>query len=650
MENLNEKSSKFSLKNNCLNRLRSAIVSVRENYCQSRSVILVLDEYTIKLISIYIKMIELLECGVSNIEKLDLKRKRFEKMHAIYLINPKDESVDKIIADFADKKSPQYKRFHILFTSVVPSHLLEKLAKNQEIMSRLKSTFEFNQDFMALESNIFSFEMTQAFPSIYSKKASAEKTITEIANRLVTVIANMDKFWSIDILYQKPIPENNFAEFSTSIGIKFKEGLMALLKNLKKSSSPLLDKEAGKITVLILDRSIDATTPLLHDFYYQPMLYDLLDIKNNICEYEVEEDLKTEPEEEEKLIQGQKIKKKIVMTKKVQLSEEDEIFSNYRYKHIAEVLEGIPKEFQKFVETNSNAQFHQGAFNSDLDVEKMAEIVRAMPQYQQILNKYVLHMKLIERCYKIFENRDLKEVGEIEQSLATGIDDEGHQTNSHKLLKSILKKLESVNVFELDKLRLALIAVICLDMVQKDKDKMMERFSFDLKKIFQKLIWLGIDVSKNSEAEKKGRTTKRISEDIRKMAKSKLSTATLDLCRYTGILENFMPIVLQELSKGNDLALPNFEKISINEQKQETSVSNLSKSIRVNTNEIALKEVDYEEKNKEAQKLIVFVTGGLSFSEIRAIRNLKSPNVFLILGSTSLINARDYIEGLLNMD
>ena len=650
MENSNEKSSKFSLKNNCLNRLRSAIVSVRENYCQSRSVILVLDEYTIKLISIYIKMIELLECGVSNIEKLELKRKRFEKMHAIYLINPKDESVDKIIADFAEKKSPQYKRFHILFTSVVPSHVLEKLAKNQEIMSRLKSTFEFNQDFMALESNIFSFEMTQAFPSIYSKKASAEKTITEIANRLVTVIANMDKFWSIDILYQKPLPENNFAEFSTSIGVKFKEGLMALLKNLKKSSSPLLDKEAGKITVLILDRSIDATTPLLHDFYYQPMLYDLLDIKNNICEYEVEEDLKTEPEEEEKLIQGQKIKKKIVMTKKVQLSEEDEIFLSYRYKHIAEVLEGIPREFQKFVETNSNAQFHQGAFNSDLDVEKMAEIVRAMPQYQQILNKYVLHMKLIERCYKIFENRDLKEVGEVEQSLATGIDDEGHQTNSHKLVKSILKKLESVNVFELDKLRLALIAVICLDMVQKDKDKMMERFSFDLKKIFQKLIWLGIDVSKNTEAEKKGRTTKRISEDIRKMAKSKLSTATLDLCRYTGILENFMPIVLQELSKGNDLALPNFEKISINEQKQETSVSNLSKSIRVNTNEIALKEVDYEEKNKEAQKLIVFMTGGLSFSEIRAIRNLKSSNVFLILGSTSLINARDYIEGLLNMD
>ena len=650
MENPNEKTFKFSLKYNCLNRLKSAIVSIRENHCQSRSVILILDEYCIKLISLYIKMIELLECGVSNIEKLELKRKKFDKMHAIYFINPKDESVDKIISDFSEKNSPQYKRFHVLFCSAVPSHLMEKLAKNQEIMSRIRSVFEFNQDFLPIESNIFSFELNHALSTIYSKKASSEKTISEIANRLVTVVANIANFWSIDIHFQKPLQENNFSEFSNSIALKFKEGTLNLLKNLKKSNSSVLNKEAGKITILILDRSIDALTPLLHDFYYQPMLYDLLDIKNNICEYEIEEDLKTEPEEEEKLIQGQKIKKKMIMTKKVQLSEDDEIFLNYRYKHIAEVLEGIPKEFQKFVETNSNAQFHQGAFSTDIDVEKMAEIVRAMPQYQQILNKYVLHMKLIERCYKVFESRDLKEVGELEQSLATGIDDEGHQTNSHKILKTLLKKLESVNVFELDKLRLALIAVICLDMVQKDKDKVIERFSFDLKKIFQKLIWLGIDVSKNSEAEKKGRTTKKISENIRKMAKSRLSTATLDLCRYAGYLENFIPMVLQELNQSNDLNLPNFEKISINEQKTDVSVSNLSKSIRVNTNEIVLKEVDYEEKNKESQKLIIFMTGGLSFSEIRALKNMKTPNVILILGSTSLINARDYIEGLLNMD
>lgn len=650
MDKFQEKTRNFSLKTNCLNRLKSALISIREKYCQSRSVILVLDEYTIKLISLYVKMIELLECGVSNIEKLELKRKRFEKMHAIYFINPKDESVEKILADFADKKHPQYKKIHLLFCSVLPFHLLEKIAKNQEVMLNLRSSFEFNQDFMPIESNIFSFDMSQALPSIYSKKASAEKTITDIANKLVTVIANIHKFWSIDILYQKPIAENNFSEFSNSIALKFKEGVMGLLKNLKKENSNLLDKDSGKITLLILDRSIDPLSPLLHDFYYQPMLYDLLDIKNNVCEYEYEEDLKTEPEEEEKLIKGQKIKKKMVMTKKVQLTEEDEIFLNYRYKHIAEVLEGIPREFQKFVETNSNAQFHQGAFSNEMDVEKMAEIVRAMPQYQQILNKYVLHMKLIERCFKIFESRDLKEVGEIEQSLATGVDDEGHQTNSHKLFKSLLKKLESVNVFELDKLRLALIAVICLDMVQKDKDKLIERFSFDLKKIFQKLIWLGIDVSKTTEAAKKGRTTKKINENIRKMAKSKLSTATLDLCRYTGYLENFIPIVLEEISKNSELNLPDFEKISINEQKQDTNLSNLTKSLRVNTNEIMLKEVDNEEKNDESQKLIIFVTGGLSYSEIRAIKNLKNHNIITLLGSTHLINSRDYIEGILNMD
>jgi len=115
-------------------------------------------------------------------------------------------------------------------------------------------------------------------------------------------------------------------------------------------------------------------------------------------------------------------------------------------------------------------------------------------------------------------------------------------------------------------------------------------------------------------------------------------------------LENFVPTVLQEMNKSDDLTLPNFEKISINEQKQEPSVLNLSKSVRINTNEISLKEVDYEEKNKESQKLIIFMTGGLSFNEIRALRNIKTSNIITILGSTSLINARDFIEGLLNMD
>jgi hypothetical protein len=37
---------------------------------------------------------------------------------------------------------------------------------------------------------------------------------------------------------------------------------------LKKNQSPEINKNAGDIYLIILDRSIDPLTPVMHDFYY----------------------------------------------------------------------------------------------------------------------------------------------------------------------------------------------------------------------------------------------------------------------------------------------------------------------------------------------------------------------------------------------
>jgi hypothetical protein len=38
------------------------------------------------------------------------------------------------------------------------------------------------------------------------------------------------------------------------------------------------------------------------------------------------------------------------------LSETDDLYKRYKYKHIGEVLEGIPFEFRNFVNTNTTAR------------------------------------------------------------------------------------------------------------------------------------------------------------------------------------------------------------------------------------------------------------------------------------------------------
>lgn len=62
-------------------------------------------------------------------------------------------------------------------------------------------------------------------------------------------------------------------------------------------------------------------TPLVRDFYYQPMMYDLLDVENDIVNYEKE-------------VNDVNINKKA----HAMLEDNDDLFSRYRYRHIAEVI------------------------------------------------------------------------------------------------------------------------------------------------------------------------------------------------------------------------------------------------------------------------------------------------------------------------
>jgi len=45
-----------------------------------------LDSETTKIVSSLIKIVELMEEGITTVEKLELRRKKFPKLHAIYYI------------------------------------------------------------------------------------------------------------------------------------------------------------------------------------------------------------------------------------------------------------------------------------------------------------------------------------------------------------------------------------------------------------------------------------------------------------------------------------------------------------------------------------------------------------------------------------
>lgn len=85
------------------------------------------DDHALKVLSNTIKMMELINYGVNLVEKLELKRKKFSQLEAVYLIHP--DSYEKVIADFEAEGPPQYGSIHILSLTKINVHIMNEFSK-----------------------------------------------------------------------------------------------------------------------------------------------------------------------------------------------------------------------------------------------------------------------------------------------------------------------------------------------------------------------------------------------------------------------------------------------------------------------------------------------------------------------------------------
>ena len=91
-------------------------------------------------------------------------------------------------------------------------------------------------------------------------------------------------------------------------------------------------------------------------------------------------------------------------------------------------------------------------------------------------------------------------------------------------------KILNESLDDFDKLRHLLITTICLEMVEKDRKTLTDKIKFENQKALLNLIYLGVNPQKG--ASKKGKSSNKVAESIQKIAKNKMASATLDLCRF----------------------------------------------------------------------------------------------------------------------
>jgi len=156
--------------------------------------ILIVDNFSLKIVSRSINMSEIVQEGIISIEKLEFGRKPYPQLDAIYFIQPFGEQVKLLKQDFEDDEDPQYQAAHVFFLNNLDRNLMIEISKDSKLMKRIKTFKEFNLDYLCIEDNIFSFNLPKALPIIFSKfDLDEEKKMTEdIALKLSSLLPAFD--------------------------------------------------------------------------------------------------------------------------------------------------------------------------------------------------------------------------------------------------------------------------------------------------------------------------------------------------------------------------------------------------------------------------------------------------------------------------
>lgn len=434
-----------------------------------------------RVVSSAIGMYDIMENNVSLVEDIEKKRAPFKDMGAIYLLSQTEESVDRLIADF---ENPLYgSAAFVYFLGPLPNHLLDKIKTCRPLVKRLKALGEINVDFLAKEERAYHLDMRSSFAPIYLR--TERKIETYIAEKLVTVCATLNEY--PHIRYPKESASCNV--LAKMFHRKMDEFLRINDSWWYHGDSRHTDRSRG--TLLLLDRKDDCLSPLMHDFTYQSMVNDLLNMEDDKVSYKSETFTSdTGP---------------MKMTDKdVLLNDNDALWVELRSKHIADVIQILSGRIQEMVnsDTSGLAQKDKG---KTMSLSQMASAMKALPEYREVMSKLSQHMHLSHECMDTFRKDGVLQLSELEQTLATGKRDDGRTPKLAEMVDEVALSLEDMSN-PLAKARLLMIFIISQNGIKPEhKSKLFKAAGLTgkLEKTVQNLEVLDVAVVSNGEKKSK---------------------------------------------------------------------------------------------------------------------------------------------------
>ncbi|KAK1430345.1 hypothetical protein QVD17_13016 [Tagetes erecta] len=604
--------------------------------------VLIMDKVTVKVMSASCKMTDITDQGVSLVEDIFKRRQPMPSMDVIYFIQPIKENLIMFLSDMSGRE-PLYRKAFVFFSTPTPKDLIERIKNDMSVLPRIGALREMNLEYFPIESQAFTTDTDKALEDMYSQLAENSRQFDACLNimstRIATVFASMKEFPFV--WYRaKGMDGTSAATFRDLVPVKLASAVWDSITMYKTTIANFPQTETCDL--LIVDRSIDLIAPIIHEWTYDAMCHDLLELEGNKYVQEVPNKSGSETQRKEFL-----------------LEDHDAVWLEMRHLHIAEASEKLSDKMQNFMSKNKAAQLQQRD-GSELSTREIQKMVQALPTYNEQMEKLSLHVEIAGKINDIIRDEELRDLGQVEQDLVFG------DAGTKEVINFLRTHQDSRTEY---KLRLLMIyAMVNPEKFEGDKaTKLMQlaKLPPDDMKIIQNMRLL-----EGSNKKKKHHGAFSLKFDSHKSHHALRKDRTGE--EETWQLSRFYPMLEELLEKVSKRELEKDEYQCMNNPSNQSASSssthdtpaksgpghhpNSRRSRRTATwakqrstadghsSNSAVTNTSSDFKNM-GQRLFVFIIGGATRSELRVCHKLTAKlKREVILGSTSIDDPPQYIS------